>query len=239
VSASSATCAVVELRRYALHAGARETLIELFDRELVETQEAVGIGVLGQFRDLDDPDSFVWLRGFRDMPARAQALEAFYGGPVWRRHRDAANSTMVDSDNVLLLRPVVPSSLRIDRKRRPPPGTRVIPPAMVTVTICHPVAKGFPGYFRRELGPALRATGAEVAAAFATEDTPNNFPSLPVREDEDVFVWLSRFRSEEAHAGHLARFDLAGALGNRAKAAPETLRLSPTSRSLLGGSQAA
>ncbi len=34
-------CQVVELRRYALHPGRRDTLIDLFDREFVETQEAV------------------------------------------------------------------------------------------------------------------------------------------------------------------------------------------------------
>ena len=62
---------------------ARETLIGLFDRELVESQETVGVAVLGQFRDLDDPDAFVWLRGFADMDARRRGLEAFYGGPVW------------------------------------------------------------------------------------------------------------------------------------------------------------
>lgn len=52
---------VVELRRYTLHPGRRDVLIDLFDRELVESQEAVGMAVLGQFRDLDDPDRFVWL----------------------------------------------------------------------------------------------------------------------------------------------------------------------------------
>ena len=52
--------------------------------------------VLGRFRDVDDLDRFVWLRGFRDMSARAQGLGAFYGGPVWRRHRDVANATMVE-----------------------------------------------------------------------------------------------------------------------------------------------
>jgi hypothetical protein len=31
----------------------------------VETQEAVGANVIGTFRDLDDPDRFVSLRGFR------------------------------------------------------------------------------------------------------------------------------------------------------------------------------
>src|SRR5258705_5606734 len=76
-------CPIVELRQYTLHPGARETLIELFDRELVETQEALGMSVLGQFRDLDGPNRFVWLRGFRDWPSRAPALKAFYvDGPV-------------------------------------------------------------------------------------------------------------------------------------------------------------
>lgn len=59
--------AIIELRQYTLHPGRRDELIELFDREFVETQEDAGIVVLGQFRDLDAPDRFVWLRGFRDM----------------------------------------------------------------------------------------------------------------------------------------------------------------------------
>ena len=98
-------CPIVELRQYTLHPGTRDVLIELFDRELVESQEALGMTVIGQFRDLDDPDRFVWLRGFRDMPSRARALSDFYGGPVWKAHRDVANSTMIDFDDVRLLRP--------------------------------------------------------------------------------------------------------------------------------------
>ena len=62
--------------------------------------------IIGQFRDLDDPDAFVWLRGFPDMHARHRALTAFYDGPVWGEHRNAANVTMIDSDDVLLLHPV-------------------------------------------------------------------------------------------------------------------------------------
>ena len=54
-------------------------LIELFDREFVESQEALGMKVIGQFRDLDSSNRFVWLRGIRDMPSRAQALKDFYG----------------------------------------------------------------------------------------------------------------------------------------------------------------
>jgi hypothetical protein len=98
-------CPIVELRQYTLHRGRREVLIELFDREFIESQEALGMDVIGQFRDLNNPNRFVWLRGFRDMPSRARGLEDFYGGPVWKAHREAANATMIDSDNVLLLRP--------------------------------------------------------------------------------------------------------------------------------------
>ncbi|MCQ8186788.1 NIPSNAP family protein [Streptomyces sp. RCU064] len=43
--------AVIELRQYTLRPGRREELIELFDREFIETQEETGMVVLGQFRD--------------------------------------------------------------------------------------------------------------------------------------------------------------------------------------------
>ncbi|WP_329429075.1 NIPSNAP family protein [Streptosporangium sp. NBC_01495] len=103
-------CPILELRRYTLYPGRREDLITLFDREFVESQEAEGMRVVGQFRDMDDPGRFVWLRGFRDMESRAGALAAFYGGPVWKAHRDEANGTMIDSDDVLLLRPAAPGA---------------------------------------------------------------------------------------------------------------------------------
>jgi hypothetical protein len=92
--AAGIDCQVVELRQYTLHPGQRETLIEVFDREFVETQEAVGMAVMGQFRDVDAPDRFLWLRGFANMDSRAKGLAAFYGGPVWQQHRDVANATM-------------------------------------------------------------------------------------------------------------------------------------------------
>ena len=35
-------CPIVELRQYTLHPGKRDVLIDLFDREFVESQEASG-----------------------------------------------------------------------------------------------------------------------------------------------------------------------------------------------------
>ena len=44
---------VVELRQYTLKPGRRDTLIDIFDGHLIEGQEAAGMTIIGQFRDLD------------------------------------------------------------------------------------------------------------------------------------------------------------------------------------------
>lgn len=77
--------AIFELRRYRLLPGRREALIRLFDSEFIEPQETLGMRVEGEFRDLDDPDCFVWVRSFEDMDARTEALASFYDGPAWKR----------------------------------------------------------------------------------------------------------------------------------------------------------
>ena len=55
------------LRQYTRHPGRRDDLVALFEREFAETEEAEGIRLIGQFLNLDDPDRFVWFRGFPDM----------------------------------------------------------------------------------------------------------------------------------------------------------------------------
>ena len=94
---------IFELRPYTLYGGNRYLLIALFERDFIEPQEELGLHVVGTFRDLDNPERFVWFRRFKDMATRGTGLSAFYGGPVWQKHRDAANATMLGSDNVLLL----------------------------------------------------------------------------------------------------------------------------------------
>jgi quinol monooxygenase YgiN len=230
---------IVELRQYTLHPGKRETLIELFDREFIETQEAVGIQVIGQFRDLDDPDRFVWLRGFNDMPGRAQSLSAFYSGPVWKEHRNAANATMIDSDNVLLLRPARLNAGFSLHGHRLPSGSASDSAGLVSATICHfdaPAGPEFISYFETVLDPVLTETGASTLAYFVTHDSVNTFPALPVREGEHVFVWFSGFQDQAAHKSHwskLTRLSEYTKFLRRIPGKPEQLRLSPTSRSRL------
>ena len=198
---------VVELRQYTLRPGRRDALIDLFDSRLVESQEAAGMTVIGQFRDLDRPDRFVWLRGFQDMEERARSLAEFYSGPVWRANSKAANATMIDCDDVLLLRPARPdSAFRLDGSTRES-GSDGQGEGLVETTILYldGAAKtdGAVDLFEKAIEPAVAERGGTMLAYFVTERSDNTFPSLPVRE--------------------------------RSRRSPEVLRLAPTSRSLLDG----
>ena len=238
---------VVELRMYTLHPGRRDELIELFEREFVETQEAVGIQLIGQFYDWDDPNQFVWLRGFNDMSARQASLHAFYSGPIWKAHREAANATMIDSDNVLLLRRVHPTSgFSLTNANRPLPGRRAVQNGFVAATICYfnkAATSGFIHYFENTIQPELTRSGGSILAYFVSEDSPNTFPGLPVREGEHVFVWFEGFQDQEAYKSHLARQresklwndEIAKFLRKELQGKPELLRLRPTPRSWLSG----
>jgi hypothetical protein len=226
--------AVIELRQYTLHPGRRDALIALFEREFVETQEAAGMTLIGQFRDLDDPDRFVWLRGFPDMESRRRSLEAFYGGPVWRAHREAANATMIDSDDVLLLRPL-DGSPRVVPGERAPPGTTGHAAGVAVIGVHRLDRPGDDRASRVEpdLAPRLAAAGLAPAAYLVTEPAANSFPALPVREGETVLVWVAIAPDQPAADAALAAARTDTALTPLFASALQLLRLRPTARSRL------
>lgn len=242
--AAEPTCAVVELRQYTLHPGQRETLITLFEDEFVDPLEAAGMTVMGQFVDLDRPDRFVWLRGFRDMYQRAQGLAAFYGGPVWNAHRAAANATMIDSDNVLLLRPAREGSgISLVERERAPLGAARAPATRFVATLCplaRPADRQRIARFETTLAPQLERAGARILGCYVTEASRNTYPRLPVREGEHVFLWFAAFADEAACAAWRAALEASEAYRaawadwtRDLAGAPEVLRLAPTPRSLI------
>jgi NIPSNAP len=236
----AAAAPIVELRRYKFHPGAREPLGELFKRELVESQEASGIKLIGQFRSLDDPDCFVLLRRFDDMATRLRALASSQNGPVSAGHGDEANAPIVDSEEVLLLRPAWPASGFALAAERPAPAATGIAARLVVATIYHLnslTAHDFPALFESVVVPTLIGTGASFLAAFVTAEMANNFTRPPVRETERVLVSFSAFASEDAYALHEAGVAGSSAwrllellLSSRTTRKPQTLRLVPTAR---------
>jgi hypothetical protein len=176
------------------------------------------------------------------MSARADGLSAFYDGPVWRAHREAANATMLDSDDVHLLRPLTPRDAFGEPAPRPSFGALLQAPAgLVTVTLCtlrEPPDEALAQAFDAHVRPHCEAEGATLLAVYATDPAPNNFPRLPVHEGRPVLAWFTRHANAEAHARHAARLAAEGALEapawrERLLLAPHVARLAPTARSAL------
>ncbi|RYY90273.1 MAG: NIPSNAP family protein [Comamonadaceae bacterium] len=229
---------MAELRQYTLQPGARDALVAVFDRELVETQEAAGLQVLGQFRDLERPDRFVWLRGFADAASRAPSLAGFYGGPAWAEHGPAANATMVAWDDVLLLRPAWPDAALVPHATRAARDAVGSAAGCVDITVFplrRPAGTNLLELARGPLTGCLRAGGALQVAWYVADPGPNGFPRLPIRDAGPVLVGIAVFPD----AGSFDAFVAAGSWAREAApllapflaGAPAPLRLAPTARS--------
>jgi hypothetical protein len=172
-------------------------------------------------------------------------LQAFYGGPVWKANREAANETIIDSDNVLLLRPMrSDSGFSFENNKRPPRGAGEIPSGIVMATIYYldaPADAGFTDFIERMLAPSLTESGASNLVCFVTENSKNTFPALPVREGENVLVWFACFQNHVEHNKFVTtlnqsqkwRDEVSKILEQHVRRSPEVLRLSPTARSQL------
>lgn len=237
------THTVFELRRYRLLPAGREPLISLFDREFVEPQEALGMRVEGEFRDLEDPDAFVWVRSFRDMEARTEALRSFYSGPIWQAHGPAANATMLNSDNVLLLKSagsMQPFARNLHRKqeieRREPEGLVIVN----SCSLAPATEVDFAEFFFDRALPVIQAAGARVDAVFVTEQSANGFRRLPVREGETVLVWFECHENEASVSRYQEQLrrnadwtnEIFPRMDSLCWRKIETVHLAPTSRSL-------
>jgi hypothetical protein len=187
--------------------------------------------LIGQFRMLGNDDRFVWLRGFADMESRPAALAAFYDGSVWAAHRDAANATMVDSDNVLLLQRARTDSGFAVSQGQPFPSDAEEPSGRVYVAgVSHfgePANDEEIARLEAAVARMVADCGGRVLSWHVTVQSANNYPRLPVREDVNAVVWVAVFpdvtRAEECRTSPALR------ILDRL----ETLTLVPTSRSRL------
>lgn len=183
---------VIELRRYAIRDGGRENFARYFESYFPEAFQQLGALALGQGFERDNPSCFTWLRGFRDMDARARINAAFYYGPLWKEHRRTMNDLLLDSDNVLLLTPLngdraVPVLPAVDVVREQADARGVL--VLQIFALRKKAVDAFVERARTEF-IAYRRPGIRQAGLLMTLDAPNNFPQLPVRQDGPYAVWL-------------------------------------------------
>lgn len=199
-ASSTSAFPVIELRRYTLAPGSARDFSRCFETWFPEAFQQLGAFALGHFFERGPAERFTWLRAYPDMPTRAAVNTAFYDGPVWREHKATLNHWIVDSDNVLLLRPLHPGS-------EIPALPAVDPLAEPDGAQGMAVAQLFqvaPGQLARCAQAAERwfatyqGRGVAEAGILASLDEPNNFPRHPIRTDGTFLVWLGVLRDEAA-----------------------------------------
>ena len=93
---------IVEVRAYRIKPGRREEFIKLFETRAVPALRSYGMKILGPLVDLENPNKFVFLRGFPSLEERERMKDEFYEGPLWKNELEAIAMPMIDSYDVIL-----------------------------------------------------------------------------------------------------------------------------------------
>ena len=93
---------IVEVRTYRIKTGQRDEFIEFFETRAVPALRAYGMKIVGPLLDLENSDTFVFLRGFPSLDERDRMKNAFYEGELWKGELEAIAMPMLESYVVLL-----------------------------------------------------------------------------------------------------------------------------------------
>jgi hypothetical protein len=177
---------VIELRNYLIKPGLRDRFINYFERNFVESQNALGGFVLGAFRIKAEAERFFWLRGFSDMTARSRFLPEFYGGEVWKEFGAAANEMMLEWHHVHLLKPLANSKVGDFFTEKP-----------LTVIDFYCAEDNKIGELTDALQTDKQFSGATV---WTSEMTKNDFSPLPVIQDENLLTAITNYENEDEYS---------------------------------------
>jgi heme-degrading monooxygenase HmoA len=93
---------IVEVRTYKIKPGRRDEFISFFETRAVPEQRALGMQILGPLLDLENENTFVFLRAFPSLQAREQMKSAFYDGEKWKNELEAIAMPMIENYSVVL-----------------------------------------------------------------------------------------------------------------------------------------
>jgi hypothetical protein len=226
---------LLELRNYIIHPGMREPFIDYFEHQLIIPQVSMGGYPLGQYRVKNEDDHFFWIRGFTDMASRGKFLREFYLGPEWKKHKGTANPMLANNDNVHLLKPLQHSDNKLI------PGLPVSPEVLHTGK--HFLVIDY--YIANTRLPALlelfatsylsfrKEVGLPDCMLWVSELAENDFPALPVFQDKNLLVTITRYNDEQEYLSAQKRLDeaLPTAMRNQLRdiiTTQQTLLLYPT-----------
>lgn len=151
------------------------------DRYLSLTAGQHGGADLGQFQISGHPDRLIALRGFAGVEARRKTLTAAQAGSDWpTRRREVADITR--SAEIMLTRAIAPAS-----------GTRPMRPGESYQMLISELRFAEQiGDYHLWLRLLLRKAGLDPLAAFATLESANDVPAIPVVRNRTQHIALMR-----------------------------------------------
>ena len=103
---------LIELRIYKLKPGMRQQFIEYLNTFLAPLHQEIGMDIMGQFIDLKDENTFIWMRGFPKAALRDSMRSQLYNGRAWKEKFEALVVPIVDNSNVYLIQPLAVSKIK-------------------------------------------------------------------------------------------------------------------------------
>ena len=198
LNAQSRKVEIIELRNYLLRPGQRDYFIDSLEIKIMDTLNARGNYVLGQYRVKDAPDNFFWIRGFNDMTSRLEALKGFYSSEYWKKHVSIPIKYVLGYTNVYLLKPLNISDKKVDSKAGfemdwfgKQKGL-----AVVDFYIANEMRTQLIDFVSTFYDSIMRTSGVKDVSYWISEPTPNDFPDLPVFQDKNLLVTITFFKDE-------------------------------------------
>lgn len=195
VTAADQPIRVLELRNYVLKPGQRDKFISYFEANFVDSQNALGGYILGQFTVKDADDNFFWIRGFNDMASRSRYLPEFYRGAFWKERRNYVNGMLVNNDNVYLLKPLSLSEGSPDAAVNSDEFGGKKGLLVVDYYVANTRLNELIEFFKSKYLPFLKSNDISTTA-WVSELSENDFPWLPVFQDKNLLVTITPFKDE-------------------------------------------
>ena len=91
------------MRTYTTTPGNRSRFLDVFRATSVPAHRAAGMTIAGPFLSVDDPDTFFFMRDFRDEESREPSKARFYEGFLWKEELEGALMPMLERYDVVIV----------------------------------------------------------------------------------------------------------------------------------------
>jgi hypothetical protein len=92
-----------EMRTYNTKPGKHAEFVEIFRSKSIPAPTEIGMKILGPFLSTEDPDTFVFMRGFPDRASREPMKAKFYEGDLSKSELENTLLPMLESYEVVLV----------------------------------------------------------------------------------------------------------------------------------------